>query len=93
MADAAPHRDPDHLAGGAVGRPPSGLGMDFAVAYIDRAVPYALPNAPQTPFAYGYTDTVFAIRADRPAQDPGRLKRRGRKAARWPEVPLRDSYR
>lgn len=40
------------------------LGMDFSVAYIDRAVPYK----PQTPFASGYMDTVFAIGA-REAQD------------------------
>ncbi len=40
------------------------LGMDFNVAYIDRAVPFT----PQTPFASGYMDTVFAIGA-REAQD------------------------
>ena len=40
------------------------LGMDFNVAYIDRAVPFQ----PQTPFASGYMDTVFAI-GTREAQD------------------------
>ncbi len=40
------------------------LGMDFNVAYIDRAVPFK----PQTPFASGYMDIVFAI-GTREAQD------------------------
>lgn len=40
------------------------LGIDFNLAYIDRAVEYK----PQTPFASGYMDTVYAI-GDREAQD------------------------
>lgn len=40
------------------------LGIDFALAYIDRAVQYD----PTTPFASGYMDRVYAI-GDREAQD------------------------
>ena len=40
------------------------LGLDFNVAYIDRAVDYK----PQTPFAPGYMDIVFAI-GSREGQD------------------------
>ena len=40
------------------------LGLDFELAYIDHAVDYA----PQTPFAPGYMDKVYAI-GDREAQD------------------------